>query len=178
MRHLIFDTETTDLLGNSLQPIAKQARVFEIFGLLLDDKDWSEVMLWHVVLNPQAPLSAKSAEMTGMTDADLVGKPLFSSIADDWSAFLGQADVVVAHNLKFDRGVIDYEFKRLGKECRWPPRGVCTVEQTEQLKGHRLSLMDLHMHLFGEGFEKAHSAEHDVRATARCYVELVKRGEI
>lgn len=176
MIHCIFDTETTDLIYNSLQPIHKQPRIFEIFALKLDG-DFNEVGTFHRYLDPATPLAKKASEATGMTLEMLKGKPSFREIADDWKEFLNGTDIVVAHNIKFDSQMVNFEYQRIGEEIIWP-KLFCTVEKTEHLKGHRLSLTDLHVLLFGEGFEKAHSAENDVRATARCYVELIQKGEI
>jgi DNA polymerase-3 subunit alpha len=73
--------------------------------------------------------------------------------------------------------MINNEMRRLGLTVAWP-RVICTVEETEHLKGHRLKLSDLYELLFGEKFANAHDAKADVEALAKCYFELVKRGEI
>jgi hypothetical protein len=71
--------------------------------------------------------------------------------------------------------MVDIEFERLGRKAPWPPRKVCTVEATVHLLGYRLSLQNLHKHLFGENFDEAHRAKVDVEALVRCCVELRKR---
>lgn len=177
MRHLIFDTETTNLIHNSLQPLDKQPRIIEFFGMVLDDTDWSEISILHKFFNPGIVISEEVVKITGVTNARLAHEPSFSKEASLIKAFINSAHVVVAHNLSYDKSVIDFELRRLGESLEWPA-GICTVEATEHLKGYRLSLTNLHTELFGVPFEKAHSAEHDVRALARCYIELVKRGEI
>lgn len=179
MRHLILDTETTNLIHNSLQPIHKQPRILEFFGFVIDDsQDWAEAGTLHSYINPDTPISAEVTKITGITQAMVAGKPKFLEFAPVLKRFLEESDMVVAHNMSYDQAVIDFEFKRLGQSIAWPLGRVCTVEATEHFKGHRLNLGALHTELFGVGFEKAHSAEHDVRATARCYVELVKRGVV
>lgn len=178
MNHLIFDTETTNLIHNSIQPLHKQPRVIEFFGLLIDDDGMEELDTLHAYLNPGVPLSAEVTKITGIKNEQLVGKPPFAEFAPLLVDLMGRADVVVAHNLSYDMAVINFEFARLGKRLVWPERRVCTVEATESLRGYRLNLTALHTELFGEAFAKAHSAEHDVRATARCYVELKARGEV
>jgi DNA polymerase III epsilon subunit-like protein len=185
MIHLLFDTETTNLVHNSLQPLTKQPRIIEFFGLFLDDKaDWAEVGTVHSYINPGVPIPEKVTEITRITDAMLVGKPSWKEFQTSVSAALQRADVVVAHNLSYDMTVVEFEYERngglhsAGTMPPWPERRICTVEATEHIKGFRLSLTNLHLELFGEGFEKAHSAENDVRAMARCYKELVRRGEI
>jgi DNA polymerase III epsilon subunit-like protein len=73
-----------------------------------------------------------------------------------------------------------YELVRLGlhRKFPWPPRHICTVESTMQIKGHRLHLANLHEHLFGEKFAGAHRAMVDVEALTRCFIKLVQDGEI
>lgn len=179
MRHLIFDTETTNLIHNSLQPLGKQPRIIELFGLVLDDsKDWNEVETFHSYFNPEVPIPAEVTKITGIDNDKVKAAPSFIDRAHDVKDFFGNADVVVAHNLAYDTQVLDFEFARIQQAFLWPLRKVCTVEASEPLKGYRLNLNALHTELFGEGFESAHRAENDVRATARCYVELVKCGEI
>jgi DNA polymerase III subunit epsilon len=178
MKHLLFDTETTNLIQNSLQPLHKQPKVIEFFGLMLDDTDWSEIGTLHSYISPGVPISAEVTKITGITDAQVKGAPEFREFAPRLEKFFAGAHVAVAHNLSYDLAVLNFEFQRLGGKLVWPPRRVCTVEATEHLKGFRLSLTALHTELFGEGFAKAHSAEHDVRAMARCYITLTQRGEI
>lgn len=179
MKHCIFDTETTSLIHNSLQPLHKQPKIIEFFAMILDDeKEFAEVGTVHSYIDPGQPISAEVTKITGITQDQLKGKPKFVELADEIGAALGRSDVVVAHNISYDMAVVDFEFKRLERTFAWPDRRVCTVEASESIKGHRLSLTALHTELFGEAFDKAHSAENDVRATARCYIELIRRGEI
>lgn len=179
MRHLIFDTETTNLIHNSLQPLAKQPRIIELFAMVLDDEqDWKEVETFHSYFNPGVAIVPEVTKITGIDDARVRNEPSFIDKAHEVKDVFDNADVVVAHNLSYDTQVIDFEFARIQRAFIWPLRKVCTVEASEPLKGYRLNLNALHTELFGEGFESAHRAENDVRATARCYVELVKRGEI
>lgn len=178
MKHLLFDLETTNLVHNSLQPLHKQPKIIEIFGLILQEGTWEEVATFHSYVDPGVPIPKKVTEITRITDDMVAGKPKFHQIADDWEAFCEQADVIAAHNFSYDKAVLTFEYQRLGRTPKLPEVHVCTVEATEWMKGHRLSLTNLHQELFGEPFANAHSAEDDVRAMARCYVELHKRGDI
>lgn len=179
MRHVLFDTETTQLVENSLQPLHKQPHIFEIFGMVLDDKKgWKEVDRFHAFINPRVPISDEVIRITGVDPKALVNKPTWIDIAHEVQEFFASGDAVVAHNLSYDLSVVNFEMARIERAFRWPAKKVCTVEATEHLKGFRLNLTALHTELFGVGFEKAHSAENDVRAMGRCYVELHKRGEI
>lgn len=180
MRHLIFDTETTQLISNSLQPIHKQPRIIEFYGLVLDDAyDWREVGELGSFIDPGIPITEEITKITGIKQENLRNAPTFATFATRLSILLESSDVAVAHNFSYDRDVVDFEYRRIGKGdlwAPWPGHSCCTVESTEHLKGFRLSLTNLHTELFGEPFTGAHRAETDVRALAKCYVELHKRG--
>ena len=177
MKHLVFDTETTALIENSARALAKQPYVFEIAGILWSDTDNSEI-LSHWQIDPGATISKAATKKTGITNAMCQGRPLFRSIAPLVRQMIEQADCVVAHNLAFDRAMVDLEFFRIGEAVAWPQHRVCTVEHTEHLCGGRLNLQKLHEHLFNETFKGAHGAIADTKATLRIYRELLKRREI
>lgn len=178
MKHLVFDTETTALIENSARALAKQPRIFEIAGIIWDDGVGNMETLHHWQVDPGAPISKASTKKTGVTDAMVRGRPLFRQCATAVQHMLDEADVAVAHNLSFDKAMVDLEFHRLGVDVAWPSRLVCTIEHTEHLQGMRLNLGALHRLLFNEDFSGAHGAVADARATLRCYRELLKRGEI
>lgn len=173
MKTLIFDTETTALITNSIIRLEKQPRIIEFFGLILDGEEEKES--FHFLFNPGELISEDTTKITGITNFDVKDKPKFSDRYEWIGSFLELQEEVVAHNLSYDQRVIDFEMKRNGVTLSWPKK-ICTVEATEHLLGYRLSLMALHEHLFGVPFDGAHRAENDVRATARCFIELRKRG--
>lgn len=179
MRHLIFDTETTNLIHNTLQPIHKQPRIIEYYGCILDDaQDWKMVDELHQFLDPGMPVTAEITKITGITTDMVKGQPTFNQWNHRLQELHAGADVAVAHNMSYDYAVVNFEFARIETAVKWPARRICTVEATESFKGHRLSLSALHELLFGEPFIGAHRANVDVAALARCYVELQKRGEL
>lgn len=111
------------------------------------------------------------------------GKPfleVFKLFAEDW----GQSDVLVAHNLSFDKPVIGAEAYRYG--LKFPKRleeEICTklaMEPICKIPGWRgkykwPTLDEAHRWCFGEGFDGAHDAGADVDACARVlfkYLEL------
>ena len=175
---LVFDTETTDLIKNSLRPLARQPRLMEFFGLKLDPKTLEEVGVISQMINPGIPIPETSKEITKITDEMVAKAPRINDVIGTLAKEIESASMVVAHNISYDIAVMNFEAARCGVTINWPQNLVCTVEATEWIKGHRLNLGSLHLELFGEPFTGAHRAEHDVRATARCFIELVKRGEI
>lgn len=188
MSTLLFDTETSGLVKNKLVPLDNQPQIVEYYGLSLEDEgmllgeegrevNHLEIGNQQFLINPGKPLSAEITRITGIDDKMVKDAPSFVDVAELIKANIEAHDAVVAHNLSFDRDMIDIEMKRCGLTVNWP-RLICTVESTIHMKGHRLSLTALHEHLFGEPFTGAHRAETDVRALARCYLELKKRSVV
>jgi DNA polymerase III subunit epsilon len=176
MRTLVLDTETTALIKNKLQPLDRQPRIIEFFALSLDSAG-EELDTFSYLFNPGIKIDDKITEITGIKQEMLDDQKPFSSIAQHILEVIEVHDEIVAHNMSYDKAVIDFEMKRLGKKVRWPEL-ICTIESTEYMKGHRMNLRSLHEFLFGEPFENAHRAENDVRATAKCFLELRKMGVV
>lgn len=99
-----------------------------------------------------------------------------------------ESEVVVAHNLEFDRLVLNAEFIRNGiVPNKKPKKFVCTMKSTTDLLqiphtnglGFKWPRLDeLYFHLFEESFDGAHDALVDVKAMAKCYFKLVEAGLI
>lgn len=175
MRVTILDTETTDLITNSLISDEHQPRVKEFYAIQTDD---NEVNLGELefMCNPGVPIPPESTKITGITDAMVKNEPPFPEFNERVRDFIESAEAVVAHNVSYDRDVIDMEFKRAGLEPICWPKLICTVEETEWLKGYRLNLTALHMELFNETFPEAHRAKQDVWALKRCYHHMRTMG--
>lgn len=177
MATFIFDTETTDLISNSMLPLEKQPHVIEFYGALYDDGG-NKLSEYETFIDPGIAIQAITTKITGIKQADLLGAPKFPDVALKIKGAMGESDTIVAHNLSFDMQMLEFEFKRCGVAINWPRWRICTVEGTEHIKGYRLNLSALHHHCFGEGFSGAHRAKADVEALARCYFKLVEEGEI
>lgn len=175
MRALIFDTETTDLLSPSAAPLKLQPHIMEFFGHIVED-DGTVIEELEFRCNPGVPIPEKVQKITRITDADVSHLPPFKEFSGQVLRIIANAEAVVAHNLSYDFQVVTHEFTRIDPSLRikWPLKRICTVQETEALKGKRLTLTDLHTHLFGEAFKDAHSARADVMALTRCWVELRK----
>jgi DNA polymerase-3 subunit epsilon len=93
-------------------------------------------------------------------------------------------DAVIAHNLEFDLNVVGAELLRAGRNSRFfAGPGLCTMKTTTQLLrlpgpyGYKWpKLEELHAFLFGGSYEGTHDAGRDVKATAKCFFELRRRG--
>lgn len=165
MTFLIFDTETTGLI---LHPRAKdelQPHIIEWGGLLVDERG-SELDELNVLINPGVKLDAKITKITGITDDDLDGLPIFAAFVPQIRAMFERADAMVAHNLPFDYGMMKLELARLGalEAWPWPRRMICTVQEHTEEWGRRPKLTELYEHYTGRPLAQSHRALDDVRA--------------
>ena len=174
---LVLDTETSGLLDNRSMPLDKLPEIIEFTGIVVDLETGEITKEIDTLIKPSRPISEEITKITGLTDDDLVGQGSFSAKKDGIRGLIESSPLVIAHNLSFDKEIIDIEYARLGETVRWP-KLLCTVEATVYLKGYRMNLTGLHEHLFGTGFPSAHRARKDVEALIRCCCELFKRGEI
>lgn len=188
---LFFDTETTGLVNHKL-PASDPSQPYLLqLGLLLAKRrdDFSYQSLFEygalVCLPIEASIHPKAQAVHGISK-DLI--ELYGEFPEDMlNLFLNKqldADLVVAHNASFAKKVLEAVACRLGFiEELFPDEPFCTMLSTTELcklpgrwgKPKWPELQELHKFLFGVGFEGAHDALTDVRATARCFFELQRR---
>lgn len=176
---LIFDTETTGLYSSIEAPLRTLPKIIELFALKVDDSSLEIKDELHLLIDPGEPLSEEIVKITSITDQMVRGQGQFATHLHKISEFWLGERWAVGHNVTYDCDMLEIELRRVGKRNRfpWTPNRACTVELTEHLEGRRMNLTDLHTLLTGEGFESAHRAEADVRATYAVVKELRKRGE-
>ncbi|RFC68487.1 MULTISPECIES: DNA polymerase III subunit epsilon [Mesorhizobium] len=106
MREIIFDTETTGL-------DFKLDRVIEIGAIELVNR-FPSGRVFHEYIHPEnRDIHPDALAVHGISMESLVGKPVFSGIADRFMEFIDGAKLV-AHNATFDMNFINAEFERLG----------------------------------------------------------------
>jgi ATP-dependent DNA helicase DinG len=174
---LILDTETTDLLSNHSIKIEKLPHVIEYFGCITNLATGERLSQLSSLIKPPIAIPAKITDITSITDEMVRHAPIFSFFAHEILAQLTQAPVVIAHNMSYDKEVLDIEFERMGRKITWP-RQICTVEATLHMKGYRLKLGALYELLFGETFKDAHRAKADTEALERICLKLFQDGQL
>ena len=88
--------------------------------------------------------------------------------------------------MSFDEKIMGAEFLRNRmQDSIASKRKICTMQRSTNFcaidgpYGYKWpKLSELHYKLFDEGFEEAHNAAIDINATAKCFWELKRRGEI
>ncbi|MBZ0223188.1 MAG: DNA polymerase III subunit epsilon [Dokdonella sp.] len=106
MRQVFLDTETTGL------EVEAGHRVIEIGCIELVQRRRTG-REFHTYLNPDRAIDEGARAVTGISDESLLDKPRFGEIAQDFLAFIDDAELI-AHNARFDLAFLDAELTRAG----------------------------------------------------------------
>lgn len=186
-KYLVFDTESNGL------PITHSARYTEtsnwpritqlawgVYTESGEELSFDSCLIkpdgWRVPTSDffvQNNMSTERCELEGVPFAEA-----FEAFIKDWA----ECDVLVAHNLSFDKPVIACEAYRYG--LKFPKRidELCTKLASEpicMIPGYRgkfkwPTLMEAHQYFFGKDFEGAHDAGNDVRACAAILPKILE----
>ena len=185
---LFIDTETSGLPKKWNEPYAKAGNwpyaiqvawlVYTKEGQLLKQQN-------HYVNNDDIHLSASAQKIHHISLAFLKEcgkdrKKVLQLLSDDLVRY---QPLVVGHFMELDYHILGVEYHRAGMDN--PLKGLpafCTMLATQHLVRNPatkyLRLNDLHELLFSTTPEQQHQALADATATAACFFELVKRGQI
>src|SRR5690606_5938706 len=105
-REIVLDTETTGLSAIAGDRLAEIGCV-ELINHIPTGRNY------HVYLNPQRSMPEEAFRVHGLSEEFLADKPLLASIADEFRAFLGEAQLVI-HNAPFDMGFLNFELEKAG----------------------------------------------------------------
>jgi DNA polymerase-3 subunit epsilon len=165
-RSVLFDTETT-----GLDP-ATGDRIIEIAAIELV-RDLPTGKIFHRLVDPERDIPEDATRIHGFSRSDLMGKPRFADIVDDFLAFIGQSPLV-AHNAPFDFGFVNAELSRLALPPLEPARMIDTLALAKaRFPGMPNSLNALCTRFAIDLAERStHNALLDCRLLADVYVEL------
>jgi DNA polymerase-3 subunit epsilon len=177
MAILFFDTETSDLPDYRSAPGAHQPHVVQLAAILADGEKQETLttliqpQVWSIHPKAQAThgISAEQALAQGIPVAQAV---------EQFDALLRRANLAVAHNIRFDRLLMDSEYLRLGREAAWPNTFCTMVTCTDILKipnfkGYKRPTLDeAYRHFFKRSPAKAHDALADVQACKDIFHKL------
>lgn len=195
MNVLFFDTETTGLNKPKLDPTHPEQPMPVQLGMKLDAINRAEVGAVNLLIKTHGrwTIHPKASEVTGITGpfADAYGIELITAY-ETWLDLTAAADLLVAHNARFDITVMrraakvysedtDTEYKDpfVGKKV------ICTMlaamdivkappKRNGQWKWPRLE--ECTQHFFGYKSDGAHDALVDVRDTAKVFYHLMDTG--
>lgn len=187
---LFFDTETTGLPKNwkaKMTDLDNWPRIIQLAAHRFDESG-NEIESFELLIKPDGwtiptdqfwidnGFTQKENELNGV------------SIKEALELFIRHHDesiCMVAHNMDYDYNVLGAELIRAGMKCKTRIQRFCTKEIGTNFCaipgpfGFKWpKLEELHFELFGCQFDGAHQAGADVKATAKCFFELVRRGVI
>ena len=187
--YIVFDTETTGLPQRYDAPITDTDNWPRMVQLAwqLHDSLGKLVEVKNFIAKPEGytiPFNSERVHGISTQLAQEQGMPL-AYILTAFEEALAQSKFLVGHNVDFDINIIGAEFIRKGKASPLAAmKKIDTqIETTEfcALPGGRSGkfkypkLTELHEILFAEGFGEAHNASADVAATARVFLEIMRR---
>ena len=191
---LVFDTETTGLPVSWSAPVSdlnNWPRVVQL-AYALYKQDGTMIKEYNHIIKPDGFIIPKSSsEIHGITHEYALseGKSMIL-VLDDFLRAYSKSRILVAHNLQYDFNVMASEMIRYGirsdkkvdlKICtKNEATGFCAIPNPNRWGGEYKwpKLEELHIKLFKETFANQHNALGDVRATGRCFFELVRLGVI
>lgn len=180
---LFIDTETTGRFVSG----RPSPRLVELAWVLCDGCGSLLAERAMIVIPEGFSIPGSATEVHGITTTDAVqeGFPL-KDVLMELSHVAESADLVVAHNLAYDRRIVSGECERAG--CADPLeslRGWCTMVGSAEYCGiwrrggyKWPTLSELHRAILGCPYEGAHRALEDARACSRCFFALLKTGEL
>lgn len=194
---LFFDTETTGFFQDRLPTDhPDQPYIVQLAAELTDD-DGEPISGFSFIVDPGISngvfIPDRASDVHGITNERAVQFGVSADFALSAFTHLYQrADIVCAHNIKFDRGVMEAAIARhYGKVMPLRKTLFCTMEAaspvinlppTERMlaagftKPKPPKLEECIRHFFNEELDGAHDAMVDVRACRRVYFHLQTMG--
>lgn len=209
---LLIDTETNGLPANMLAPISMSEawpailqlswQIYEVTGRTMTPGPKRDI---GIALHPSLAWNADAAKIHSLTETEARhGTPAAEAYLEI-AKVLRTVDVVVAHNLSFDKSVLRAAAYAEASRCSpaekekaaalrtlWPPGlgELCTCMGTRDLvrlppsrEGgayKRPKLNELYIWLYGHRYDMSgatlHNAKSDVHCLASCLSGLLRRG--
>lgn len=186
---LFFDTETTGLPDDRLPIDHDQQPHLAQIAAQLRKPDGAIIGAFSLIVDPGVPIPEGASNIHGVTTeiAQKFGVKN-QTAAGMFAHFCRRASLIVAHNSKFDVGVMSTAMARAGVDAVHVEMPTyCTMEAaspivnlppTDRMKAAGFDkpkppkLEECIDHFFGEALEGAHNALIDVEACARLYFHL------
>jgi len=197
MKVLVFDTETTGLpIGRnpSIVDVQKWPHILQLSYILFDTVNKQIVTMRDDLIKIPAEVEITPGSEAVHHISRVMCEANGISINDALNYFnkaLTQADVIVGHNISFDKRLIMVECIRSKQFQKFTVNGIRKEEYCTMKKGADLcqmlvtnssgetyfkypKLTDLHQKLFTNKPEGIHNALIDVLICCRCYMKMVE----
>ena len=131
---------------------------------------------FETLLNPGRPIPPRIQGFTGITDRMVASAPWFEAVAPHILELL-KGRVFVAHNVRFDWGMLRGELLSVGEDAPDVER-LCTVRMARRflprLRSYGLDRLSAH---YGIRIQARHRAFGDAFGTAECLLRLLREAE-
>lgn len=167
MRKIVLDTETTGL------DIKEGHRLIEIGACEMVNHVITN-KIFHVYINPQREIDIDASNIHGISNEDLIDKPTFSEICDEFLDFIGSSALVI-HNADFDVSFINNELNLIGKNFEIKNPVIDTLKLAKKKFPGSLVNLDSLCKRFDINLNsrKFHGALIDAVLLSEVYVELI-----
>ena len=164
---MFLDVETTGMSPHS------GGRIIEIGALRMED--YKVVSTMKSFIYPEIDIPYFITDITGITNKHVSSAPLFYEIIDELETISKDA-IFVAHNVNFDYGFIQEEYRKLGR--KFIRSRLCTVQLSRGLhpheKGHSLGkIIERH----GYNVNNRHRAFDDAQVLYQFFEEMHTKDE-
>ena len=191
-KFLFFDTETTGLPSDFNLPryvVENWPRLVQLSWIVTDEMGNHVKEADHIVKPVGFLIPTEASDVHGITTETALQKG--NDLAEVLAEFLNDfkdADLIVGHNIEFDKNVVGAEIIRMGiQDIMDSKPAICTLKSSidycaipnKKRDGYKYpNLQELHLKLFNKPFEDAHNSASDIAATERCFWKLSKQGVI
>ncbi len=159
------DVETTGL-------DFKNDRIIEIGAIKFKEGKAAEE--FSTFINPQMSIPSVITELTGISDNDLTGAPLFADISEKLVSFIDNLPLC-GHQIEFDASFLKEELKRANKPALENQLLDTALLSRILLDPHgRFSLKEV-CNTIGVSLDNAHRALHDAKASGEAAVRLIPK---
>ena len=199
MKILVFDTETTGLpekRNTSILETIKWPHIVQMSWILYDVDEKNILSCQDHIINCPVDIPEESTKIHGITKARSLEKGVsIQFVLDLFDSDIQKSDIIVAHNISFDKRMCMVEAIRLRRKQYFTRGGIkhqeyCTMKETKEFcnierasfKGTIYvkypTLIELHNKLFGFVPKGAHDSMADVLICMKCYLYFTKQNDI
>ncbi len=167
----VLDLETTGLN-------ARKNGITEVTAILY--KNGEEIDKYSTLIKPTEPIPEEVEILTGITNDMVKQAPALVMVLSELSGFLGEAPLIVGHNVSFDMGFLREKVSQSGLDVFLERYNLSQAFCTKVLAQKALPTLPSYEGIvvataIGYHNPNPHRAESDVRMSAAILFELIKK---